>query len=202
MCNITSRILQLLFFHQSFCFYSLFVLPCNIKVSFYARHDRTIPCYFSLFISFLRYLMFCVVWFFVHRGFISGTERRVKNPFSFRKLNEKLKNSTGRTREQQQSGLNILNELKCKNQSGTRSNHISKQQRTSESFGFFLRDFVFCSCVRDVNNSRKKIFSNQRSIKPLTLYNGCEEEAIGRSQSPQHYVERQNMLRSTRSIKA
>lgn len=57
-------------------------------------------------------------------------------PFFLVNLNVKLKNSTGQTREQQQSGLNILNELKYKIQAGTRSNHISNSQEQANRSAF------------------------------------------------------------------
>jgi hypothetical protein len=177
VCNINITNFSI-FFTKVFPVFASVSTPCNIKCWFFTRHNTTelfLVVIFFVCFSFYATLMLCSSFYFI---FISGQSKKSQSELFYslhflpcfiflflRKLNRvKLKNSTRRTREQQQSGLNILNELKCGNQSGTRSNHISnkhkkRQQRTS-GFGFtsaHVNVFEY-NAYYQILNSGKNIF--------------------------------------------
>lgn len=178
MCNRPSR--TLFSFHQSFTFYSI-SLPCSIKVFFLrvTRHNYSLLLYFLFFFTLLN-VVSVFYW------------REVKNPtfLPFRflfvtQIERKLKNSTGRTREQQQSGLKLLNELKYKiRQVHARIIFQSSKEQHKTAFGFFS-NFGFCSCVPATQATavEKKVF--QPAIdKSANIVQGKRRSAVGRSPGP------------------
>lgn len=119
----------------------MFWLSCNIKVFLITRDTAEL----FLVVSF-PFSLFNVMWF---SCFISGVRRSIKS--NFRKLNEKLKNSTERANSSRTGWIfwtnwNIkISQVHARIIFQTAKN-ISKRVR------LFFYCFVFCICIRHANN--------------------------------------------------